>query len=390
MGAREAGPEDDVGIIDADTHYTEPFDLWTSRAPAGWKDRVPRVVERDGKPIWLLDGRDFGLAQLSCCILKNGQKAPGYQFRDLKLDQITPGAYDVDTRLAYMDEEGIRAQIVYPNLLGFGNSKSLEFEPALRAMCTTIYNDAMAELQAKSNERLLPQALIPFWDIQASVAEVRRARKNGLRGVAMNSDPQEVGLPSLRDRAWDPLWEALAELEMPINFHIGSSQTQNSWFGTAAWPGYPDAHRLAIGSTMIFVGNGRVICNLLMSGVLERFPTLRFVSVESGVGWLPFLLEALDYQAAQAEPEALDYLTMKPSEYFKRQMYSCFWFERRELAHSIRSLGADNVLFETDYPHPTCLYPDARGLLAEALAPLTEEERRKVLHGNAAKLYGIR
>jgi predicted TIM-barrel fold metal-dependent hydrolase len=390
MGARDSFQNlRNIPIIDADTHYSEPYDLWTSRAPADWKDRVPRRAKVDGVDTWVLDNRNFGFAGPASCIRKDGSKAYGNGFRGMQLKDVHQGAHDPKARVAYMDAEGIQAQIVYPNLLGFGNSKALEFEPKLRSLCTTIYNDAMAEMQAGSGERLLPMALIPYWDIKESVAEIRRARKMGLRGVAMNSDPQEVGLPSLRDRSWDPVWEALSELKMPVNFHIGSSQTQNSWFGITPWPDYPDDEKLAIGSTMMFFGNARVLGNLIFSGVLERFPALNFVSVESGLGWIPFMLDALEYQAGQLGEGALKQLSMSPSAYFRRQIYACFWFERKGLKQIVDSLGADNILFETDFPHPTCLYPNGLESANEALAPLPVEERRKILYGNAARLYAL-
>ena len=174
-------------------------------------------------------------------ISANGEKSIGTEFMEFGLDEVHRGSYSVEPRVAMMDELGIHAQIVYPNVVGFGGQRFADVvDPTLKALCATIYNDAMAEMQAGSGDRLLPMALIPYWDVKESIAEIRRARKMGLRGVAMNSDPQEVGLPSLRDRSWDPVWEVLAELKMPVNFHIGSSQTQNSWFGTTPWPDYPD------------------------------------------------------------------------------------------------------------------------------------------------------
>src|SRR6185436_7090577 len=174
-----------------------------------------------------------------------------------------------------------------------------------------------------------------------------------------------------------------------INFHIGASQTSMSWFGDSPWPSHGADQRLAIGSAMMYLTNARVLANLIYSGLLERHPKVKFVSVESGIGWIPFILEALDHQLNETAPGSLDYLSMAPSEYFRRQMYACFWFEKRDIAHVLELLGSDNVLFETDYPHPTCLYPDSLELAAPGLASLSADVRRKVLQDNAARLYHI-
>ena len=120
----------------------------------------------------------------------------------------------------------------------------------------------------------------------------------------------------------------------------------------------------------------------------ERYPNLKFVSVESGIGWIPFLLDALDYQCGETAPEHLAHLSMKPSEYFRRQFYGCFWFESKTLGPAIDHIGPDQIMFETDIPHPTCLYPHSveRERAIQELAP---EVQKKILQDNAANLYGI-
>ncbi len=130
------------------------------------------------------------------------------------------------------------------------------------------------------------------------------------------------------------------------------------WFGSSPWESLGPDQKLGVGSAMLYLNNAKVLANLLYSGVLERFPALNVVSVESGVGWIPFVLEALDYGVGEMAPGAMDYLSMAPSEYFRRQVYACFWFERAGLAGAIEALGPGHLLFETDFPHPTCTYPD--------------------------------
>src|SRR5262249_49410893 len=129
--------------------------------------------------------------------------------------------------------------------------------------------------------------------------------------------------------------------------------------------------------------------NLIFSGVLERHPDVKFVSVESGIGWIPFFLESLDYQLYESSPTVVDELSMLPSEYFKRQACGRFWFEHPMLEPVIDALGASQILCETDFPHPTCLYPDPLTSAAEALAGLDDDAQRRILQDNAAALYKV-
>jgi len=381
----------DLQVIDADTHYTEPHDLWTSRAPAGLAERLPRVVDVDGHPTWAVGATTLGRAMASSVIDRDGNRCRGSAFLAWGFDDTHPGAYDVATRLEVMDEIGIHAQIVYPNVAGFGGQKFAQVgDPESRRLCVEIYNDAMAEIQDASHGRLYPMALLPWWDVAATVAEAERIAAAGLRGVNMTSDPQvQSELPDLGDRAWDPLWETCADLALPIHFHIGASQTTMSWYGSSPWPSLGEDQKLGIGSAMMYITNARVLANIIYSGMLERHPRLKVVSVESGIGWIPFVLEALDHQANETAAGSMDYLSMAPSEYFRRQIYACYWFERRDVAHTFEVLGSDNILFETDFPHPTCLYPDSLAYAAEGLAEVSPEVQRKVLQDNGAALYRI-
>jgi predicted TIM-barrel fold metal-dependent hydrolase len=386
----ETGPFAGIPVVDADTHMTEPHDLWTSRAPDAWRDRVPQVREVDGRPMWTIDGEVFGRAIGAAVVLPDGTKSVGTEFMEFGIEQVHAGASSVEPRLALMDALGIHAQIVYPNVVGFGGQRFAEIvDPALKILCATIFNDAMAEFQDASGGRMFPMALIPWWDLQAAVAEVPRAHALGLRGVNINADPQNEGCPDLADRHWDPLWEVCADLAMPVNFHVGASATSMSWLGTMPWPSLDKERKLALGSLMIMISNFRTMGNLLLSGVLERHPTLHIVSVESGLGWIPFLIEGLDYEVSECAPHIEDHLSMKPSEYFRRQVHVCYWFEEDSFRGALNALGPDNIMFETDFPHPTCLYPDPLRHAADQLADVEPDVRRKLVSTNAAELYRI-
>jgi predicted TIM-barrel fold metal-dependent hydrolase len=392
MGGEMALALEGLRVIDADTHFTEPADLWTKRAPAKYAERVPTVKVVDGRPLWFVDGSEMGFAGGGGVIDRQGGKGRALEaLYEWTQDEIHRGAFDPKARIEVMDDSGIYAQVCFPNSIGLGGQgiSDIVKDPELRLLCVQIYNDAMAEVQADSGNRLLPMPVLPAWDPEESAREAERVAGMGLRGVNMTSDTQDLGAPDLANRAWDPVWDVCADLQLPVHFHIGASLTTMTYFGTYPWESQDEDTKLAIGGTLLFIGNARVVTNIILSGLLDRHPTLKMVSVESGVGWIPFILEALDYEMSENAPKQLDQLSMLPSEYFRRNLYATFWFEKNNVPALIAAVGEDNVLFETDFPHPTCLYPKPLETVADKMSTLTPAVQRKVLGENAAALYRL-
>ena len=379
-------------VIDADTHLVEVGDLWTSRAPAALRDRVPHVEEVEGEPTWVMEGTSLGPAFRGSVIARDGTKIDTVVARkEFLLDDIHQGAFGVDARLEMMDEAGIWAQVVFPNNLGLGGQSvaTATDDRALLNTCVEIYNDFGAEIQDESGGRLLPMAIMPAWDVGDCAREARRAHDLGFRGVNITADPSDQGAPDLANRVWDTFWETCAELELPVHFHIGNSDTAMSFYDKYMWPSQTENMQWAIGGTMLFIGNARSVVNIICSGMLERHPTLQIVSVESGAGWVPFVLEALKYEMQENAPADVAKLPLTPLEYFQRQIYATTWFEHSDLAYLVGRLGEDRILFETDFPHPTCLYPDPLKNAAENMRELSPSAVEKILSGNARRLYKL-
>jgi predicted TIM-barrel fold metal-dependent hydrolase len=349
-------------VVDADSHWCEQPDLFTSLAPAAYKDRVPRVEEVDGALHWVFDGHVIGRYSAGGVVARDGRKAPSNEaLFEWGVGEIHEGAWDPETRLGVLDRFGIDAQIIFPSTIGLGGQDlGMVEDEALRRLAIELYNDRQAQIQEESGNRLLPLPLMPAWDVDACVYEAKRVAALGARGVNMTSDPQDLGSPDLGERAWDPFWEACTELELPVHFHIGASVTGMTFYGKYPWDSHPPNTKLAIGGTLLFIGNARVVTNLILSGMFDRHPDLQMVSVESGCGWIPFILETLDYEMAENAPDELRQLKKLPSEYFKTNLYATFWFENNfgRLVDLIDTVGEDRIMFETDFPHPTCLYPD--------------------------------
>jgi predicted TIM-barrel fold metal-dependent hydrolase len=295
-----------------------------------------------------------------------------------------------------MDSDGIYAQVLYPNVPGFGAGNfSRGDDPEYMLACLTAYNDFLTEWSAADPKRLLPVSALPFWDIEASIAEMLRCKAAGHRGIIFSNQPESFGQPPLGHRHWDRLWAAAQEANIPVNFHIASGVLVDSH------PPYIDSigehSNFGRNGSNQFIGNNRTLVDLTFCGICHRFPRLNFVSVESGVGWIPFALESYDWQwqntgVHREHPE----YELLPSEYFKRQIYSCFWFERDSLVSAVEQLGVDNFLYESDFPHPSSMSPgpsevalNPRAYIAETMKRFPASAVEKLLHGNAARLYGV-
>jgi predicted TIM-barrel fold metal-dependent hydrolase len=374
-------------IIDVDTHVTETPDLWTSRVPARMRDAVPRVdTDAQGRLWWYLGDKRIANPGLSATAgvgdMMNWPKT---------YEEMHPGAYDAKARLKYMDQIGIWAMVMYPNVGGFGAQQFLKLgDPELMLTCVQVYNDWQTEWASADARRLLPITSTPFWDVTAAVREVRRCAAMGHKGILFTGAPQSFGQPLLGDPHWNPLWEVAVELDLPISFHIGSGNMEGGLQRekVAAYGRMATFTELSVN---VFLHNGIQLNDLLMSGVLARYPKIKFISVESGIGWIPFVLEALDYQfkdnrVAEERPE----FDMLPSEYFARNVYACYWFEQTAPRRLIDKVGVDNILFETDFPHPTSIYGnEVHARIKGGLSDCSEEVRRKILWDNGQKLYKV-
>jgi uncharacterized protein len=387
-----SGAGTDIRVIDADTHLTEPADLWTARIPTRFLDAAPtvRFDERSGFWRWVIGDR-------WCSFVGNYSMAGWREFPPSfppTLADANPACYDAKARLAHMDANGIYAQVLYPNVIAFeGHAFMALDDDALKLACVQTYNDYLLEFASVAPDRFVLLTTLPFWDREASIAELRRCHALGHRGVLWAATLEKHGLPDFTDAHWDPLYAEAQDLGMSINFHVGVGNTAEEIDQAMNRENYDPAFNAAR-SSMSFIGNARTLGLLLTSGLCERFPRLDFVSVESGFGYVPFLLDALDWQwfglgAHQRYPERL-----LPSEYFRRQVYTMFWFEKDSL--ELLPKYEDNVMFETDFPHPTSLHPGPASyspLPSEIIRRDTEivgeAVMRKVLQDNACRVYHI-
>jgi len=404
---------DGVGIIDCDSHFTEPPDLWTARAPEGMKDRMPVQKTVDGITAWYMDDQLW--ASIGGNTIQSGrQKVLGSHVVQ-PFDIVDRAAYSVPERLELMDAMGVEAQVVYPNGIGFASNHIFAIEdPALRTAVLQIYNDFLVDVQHESSDRLLPQALLPIWDMDLTIKEMTRLLDQGIRGFTLSDKPELIGLPELPEPYFHPMWDLCNDSGAVPNFHIGSGarreemeairnmrnrpandpnapKTQQVGGVPLFWNYFGHQRRLAIHATQMFMSNVRVIANLCMSDMFDRYPNLKVVSAESGIGWVPFIMETLEYQLDEmvTNVDEVALQRRRPTDYFRDHVYVMFWYENIGPTKLIPDIGINNVLVETDVPHPTCLYPGAKEHFAKVLGHLDPAVRRRVLHDNAAELYRL-
>ncbi|HRE02566.1 MAG TPA: amidohydrolase family protein, partial [Ilumatobacteraceae bacterium] len=346
----------DLKVIDTDTHISEPADLWTSRLPAKFQDIAPRVQhnEATGHDHWRVG--DYWLMGSGFYAVAGWKEFPPNGPHDLDHPEVDKGSYDPNVRLQRMDEHGIYAQVLYPNLIGFETGQFMKLGLDAALACVQVYNDFQTEFASTDPKRFIPITMVPFWDLEESEKEIRRCHEMGHRGILFANKYEQIGLPAFTDTHWDPIYKTCAELDTSVNYHVGfSSSTDGSAQAMTAMLANFSARAAAVGTAIGLMSNGDSIARIITSGVCERHPTVNFVSVESGFGFIPYLLDSLDWHwkgyGASRETKS----DMLPSEYFARQCYGTFWFETSTLR--LLDTYPDNFMFETDYPHPTAMSP---------------------------------
>ena len=247
---------------------------------------------------------------------------------------------------------------------------------------------------AEAPDRFILLTALPIWDVDACVRETVRCHERGHHGVLFIAKPHKADLPALRDPYWEPLFKTVDELGISMNFHVGFADFTEEDFKSqlSAKAERRDYAKL---SSLQMLANAEAIVEILVSGLCHRYPNINFVSVESGFGWLPSFLECVDWQwmssgSAKAYPEM-----ELPSFYFRRQVHGMFWFEH-ESVRRVMDLYPDNLMYETDYPHPTSMSPgpasaakNPKTVVREVFDGMPEELTRKVLYGTAARVYGL-
>jgi predicted TIM-barrel fold metal-dependent hydrolase len=401
-----AGPASEVPwIISVDDHVTEPPDLWTSRLPARFIERAPQVRrdrvrlgadardmiavigDPDGRiaDYWVFDGERSGtLSPISHAIGFDEKKMENIA---LTYDEIHPGAWKQDARLADMTTNHVEASLCFPNVVpGFCGQRFLRHpDKELSLLCVQAYNDWMIDdwCAGAGKGRLIPLVLVPLWDAELAAGEVRRCAAKAPVAVSFCENPHELGLPSIYTGKWDPFFRACEETGACISMHIGSSGKIPTTSKDAPY---------MMTSILMFVDSMTSTLDYLLGGVFERFPKLKIAYSEGQIGWLPYAIRRADKVWLAKDKEAGDYKRTPdpPSSYVKGHVFGCIFDDDTALL-SRDLIGMGQIMMEVDYPHSACAFPNVLQV-ATALADtakLNVEERHMLFRGNAINAYGL-
>jgi predicted TIM-barrel fold metal-dependent hydrolase len=371
------------GLISVDDHVQEHPEVWTSRlSRETWGDRIPRVErDADGSEHWLVDGRRLPLAGVASAGALTAD--PGRPIR--RWADVPEAAYVPAQRLRAMDADGVGYSVLYPTVAGVGGETFARItDPELELACVRAYNDWLIEEWAAASPRFIPQCIVPLFPAEAAVAEIRRAIAMGHRGVIYPAVPMELrDVPHVNEPDYDPIWAACADLGVPLCIHAGSSQVVQYAIDETFAPAMAEAFAAVTRPASSMA----VLVHLLISQILMRHPRLRVVLAESSLGWGPNQLEFVDQQFRE-DGLAREGYDVKPSDLFRRQCYLVGWHGKAGLRLR-RLIGVDNMLWATNFPQTTSLWPRTQEQIAVSFADVPDDERARILWRNAAELYQL-
>jgi predicted TIM-barrel fold metal-dependent hydrolase len=375
--------------ISVDDHVVEPPDVWQDRLPAKLRERGPRVVHTEDADVWQIGDHRSPITGLSAMA---GRRFEDYTPKAVRYADMREGCYDAVARLADMDTDGVDAQVIFGTLAGLAGGTFIELaaEDAELAMaCVRAYNDWLAgEWCATDPNRLIAQCILPLWDLRAAAAELERAVGLGHRAALIPGLPHAFDLPPLADDAWEPLLRTCEEAGIPVALHIGGSlgrrQSAETLGALSPGAGVPAETLVA----MTPLSNYGVLANLILTGVPARYPRLKIVSVESGIGWVAYFLERLDWTYERHRFWTKSILTEPPSHYFRRQMYATFLVDDAGI-DLIERIGPGNVMWESDYPHSDTTWPNSQAVIKEHMGHLAPDVLHDVVAGNAVRVYNL-
>lgn len=370
--------------ISADGHIDMawmPKDLFIDNSPSQWQDQVPHVVETESGLRWFAEGIEMGIKHGPAFTVQIPEEDHFSQrirrMYDVGFFTGPPHPATPELRKNDMRIDEVDAEVIY-GILGTGMHLQ---NKDLVTLVYGIYNRWVADFCRVYPGTFFGLACIPNHDPEIAASELRRAASLGLSGADFHVT---TASKPLWHRSWDPLWAAAEECEMPISFHSTGGAVRQADTPEMA----QDYHLQLMGTgvSMFQISSAEYLAGIIVSGALERYPGLKFVLGEAGVGWIPFVLGRLDIQY---EDRLTDLnFTMMPSDYWRRQGYSTYQYEPI-VADLIHLIGENNVMWGSDYPHPDGVWPDSQSFIQSDLGSLDASLRQKIVHGNAAALYKI-
>jgi predicted TIM-barrel fold metal-dependent hydrolase len=366
------------GVVSADCHLDPEFlprDTFTTRVSAAGRDMVPQVRDVDGDPTWLAGDVRLGPwgTRRVREILAMGRRGALMLAAGFDPDQFRPT--DPLLRVEDQEKDGVDAEVMYGPLRRWGYLAGLD--AATAATVVRAYNSYIAEFCAAQPGRLYAHGGVPPRDVDAIVAAIAQIAELGLAGAEL---PMLSSSRPLWDPEWEPLWAAAVEYDVPLHIHVQA--------GSLTQPG-PQS---ALVERAVFVCGVPLqlhptLTAVLLSGILERHPRLKVVMAEAGTGWIPYLLDRIDYEWENAHAKWRVLCSERPSELFRRQMFATF--QQDAIGPQLAHLYPASFMWGSDYPHADCIWPDSREIIQRTMGTIGDDLRKKLTHDNAAALYGL-
>ena len=370
---------DGLTIIDADCHQWEPGDLWDRYLEPDFQGRAPVRRSIDGREQLTIEGEPLTSRRAGSYANFADTSGSWGERRWLeRMREAYESGFSAAARLVDMDRSGVDIQVLYPTLVTQVLGREFQ-DPELLAACCRAYNNWSRDYCATAPERLRWSAALPLQDVALAIEEAHRSAAEGAVGFFVRPNP--VLGRSLHHEDYHPLWAALERLDLPVSLHNPRMP---------CLPSYGDrmeSHSTAHVVSHPFEAMGAVT-DLICFGVFERFPALTVITVESAAGWLPFLLERMDEHFERLGPILNPDLTRPPSEYFKTNMFVAAAGDEWMVPAVIDYVGEDNLLFNTDYPHPDGSWP--QGIEQMISQPISGEARRKLFYDNPCRAFRLK
>ena len=366
-------------MIDAEMHVMEPVDLWERRIDPEFKARAPRRLnERRWDIRTLVEGEVMAAMPRGDwpALSDVEEKALG----DRYADEIARN-FDPTSQVRAMDKEGLDLAMLFPTSAMYITAFE-SMDARFAAAACRAYNDWLHDyIAAADPKRLFGAAAISPHEVTTAVTETRRAVSDlGMKAIFLR--PNVFNNRPWHDRYYDPLWSVCQELNIPVGFH----ETTGSRMRAAGTDRFQQMGIVHISTHSV---EQMLACmDIIMGGVMERFPRLRFAFLEAQCGWLPFWLHRMDEHYEWREPFGeMTHLTMPPSEYFRRQGFCAVECDEEFVKHVVDDVGDDNLVTTTDYPHGDSKYPNAMDRFLAL--PLPDASKKKILWDNVLKLYSL-
>ncbi len=378
---------DGFKVMDSDMHVQEPADLWTKYIEPKYRDQAPvGTTNYLGDQDLIHDGRVISRFKVQAPYQGGMTEwfTDHYDRRRMYEDYDRRG-WDGKCQLEAMDAEGIDVAVLYPTRGLFAHAKEYD-DDNFAAAVSRAYNNWLADLCAADPKRMYGAAMVPAQNVQAAVAEIKRAREE-LGFVAIFLRPNPVRRRNWHNPCYDPLWEACQKYDMAVGFHEGTPCELPVAMGERFSGVHADLwmteHVAAHPIEQMYA-----CLSMIQGGVYERFPGLRVAYLEGNCSWVPFWLWRMDEHWEARQHLVKDRVKKPPSEYFKKHCYVGIESDEEPGKYAVDWGAGDNIVFSTDFPHPDSRFP--RSVRTLVTLPLEKEQKRKILWDNCARLYNFR